>query len=44
MPPGHSCRPIAGVNRVDGSKMDEAREEMGVQLSLMGGLVKKQLK
>ena len=37
-------RRIVGVKRVDRRRMDELREEIGVQMSLMGRLVKFQLR
>ena len=37
-------RRIAGVKRVDRRRMDELREEIGVQMSLTGRLVKCWLK
>ena len=37
-------RRIAGVKRVDRSRMDELREEVGIQKCLMGRWVKSQLK
>ena len=37
-------RRIAGVKRVDRRRMDELREEVGIQKCLMGRLVKNQLK
>ena len=37
-------RRIAGVKRVDRRRMDELREEVGIQKCLMGRLVKSRLK
>ncbi len=37
-------RRIVGVKRVDRRRMDELREEIGVQMSLMGRLVKFRLR
>ena len=37
-------RQIAGVKRVDRRRMDELREEVGIQKCLMGRLVKSRLK